>query len=216
MANRRPNRIKPNLGWVRRSDNVDLNLADCLNHHGDAFNSINYLHDKVHRAVSFRTSYLWNTLADDANGDLLLRVASIPVHFEFLTVVGGDCLAYLYEDVTVTDPGTPVTVRNQVRFSGLWPSDGASGSEGNTATVFVGPTFSGGDDLTNGGRFIQGGSGPQSGGGSGGSRQEDVLKLNTDYVIRHTNISGQPKIVEVRLYWYEHFLGLDPYNYLGE
>ncbi len=71
------------------------------------------------------------------------------------------------------------------------------------ATVTHTPTILTTGTQVNGTVFVPGGEKAQSGGGAGGFDNEFVLKLNTSYLMRITNISGQVKPMSILVSGYQ-------------
>jgi hypothetical protein len=137
-------------------------------------------------------------VANTASLEILIRTGStLSLHSVFATNVGGDSVAYLFEAPTVTVVGTTITPINNNRNS-------ANTAEG---LFYHTPTTTADGTPLNNGTFIPGGSGGNAVGGSAGSSIRDggeiILKPNTDYLVRITNISGAAKNISLTHLFYE-------------
>lgn len=148
-------------------------------------------HAQIHDGKAFFNSGL-NNVANAADFDILLKnPANNESHFRFNYSVGGAPMTIrVFENPTITDDGTGLTVFNVDRNS-VTP---------NNMTLFSGPTLS--DDGTEIECLLIAGA-RQEGGTGDTSLIEWELKANEDYVIRITNNAGGAQDVCHNLFWYE-------------
>lgn len=150
-------------------------------------------HHEIHEGDSYLVSYKSpdaSPIGDNATLIFVLTTSTERVHVIYDHACGGDSEFELYEGCTVTG-GTSMNYRNKNR----------NFPDGGTETVVRDPTVnSAGVLLEN--TFSPGGTGPQAGGGIGGTRNEWVLKPNTKYMFRVTNRSGGAQPVSLRVEGY--------------
>jgi len=156
--------------------------------------SINSVHDNIHKGLFFTGGHYIASLANDASLDLLIQNGATNTHMDFYESVGGDSIIMLYEGVTFSNAGTDVTVSNHNRKS---------------ANAFIGtithtPTITGLGNQINSTVFSAGGTGGNAQGGSfDGFSNEFVLKENTNYLLRATNVSGQARKASMKVSFYQ-------------
>lgn len=154
--------------------------------------SIDREHDETHKGNSFRVCNRADVL-DDGNIDLVLETGSKKCHLIFGANVEANADIDFMEGVVVTAAtGTELPVRNKNRSS----------SKLSTAIALLAPTITDLGTLIQP-LFVPGGSGGIPNGGAGQERLEWILKPNTKYLFRLTNISGQTKRFNEYLEWYE-------------
>lgn len=155
---------------------------------------IDVSHRKVHEGVNF-ASFLYNAaLGAAASLDLLIQVGALLYpHLIISAGAGGDADVFLYEGTTFSAAGAGVTAVNRDRSSATVA----------TATITSGPTIT----LVGTALFqhlLPGGSHPVNApGGSGETREEFILDVSTDYMVRLTNITGGAQAASVTIGWYE-------------
>ena len=103
--------------------------------------------------------------------------------------------AYFYEDTEATVNGTVVTPLNANRNTG---------KESATQIVFHGGTIVTTNATTLGHRHLGAELKRESFGGTGATRNEWVLRENTWYTLRVTELSGSDQDMLIQLEWYEH------------
>lgn len=151
-------------------------------------------HHRIHQGLMFGANFTVLDLADNADLDILVKVAAdMAMHMSAFGVSGGDATFFFYEDTVVSADGTPVPAINRNRFSPI-----VSG-----AAVFHTPTVTGLGTLLDD-HLIIGGVGPTLSTGSQGSLGlEWILKADTNYLFRVTNVSAAIQPAHVQLDWYE-------------
>ena len=157
-------------------------------------------HHEVHEGEYYGTGYLWTTVADNAEANLLI-VMNTPndLHCLVAGAIGGDAFAYVYEDPTFTDAptdyGTALVERNFNRNY----ADASQFDSFHTPTILAD-----GNNLVQ--QFIPGGAGPArfTGGGSASTREEIVLISGKIYLFRLTNKSGGAQPASIEVTGYEH------------
>ena len=134
-------------------------------------------------------------IADDETYEMFIIVGDeAEAHFTFMGACGGACEMELFENTTVSNPGTQLTVQNMRRS--------LHGINLNTTLAFEEPTLIAPGDLITG-RFVPGGSGPLASGGTAREGTEWPLKVDTNYLIRLTNRSGNAQPASILAQWYE-------------
>lgn len=138
------------------------------------------VHSKIHDGEFFTFSATSDVNAA-ASLEILISVpATHSVHARFLGNVTGNVTVLLTEGPTTSAAGVAATAQNR-RRSGTPPTA--------NVTITLGPTVTAdGTTLYDG--VIPAGAGPHGGGGSSGSFEEWILKPDTDYLIRITNITA--------------------------
>jgi hypothetical protein len=157
-----------------------------------------YEHHEVHEGNTFEASQKTaddSPLGDNNSYDMLLVTGNqADAHLTFEGACGGDADLFLYENTVVTDNGTKLKVQNMRRS--------LHGVNINTVQAYETPTITNvGDELSV--RFMPGGAGPQSVGGTGRTGTEWMLKSETYYLIRVTNRGGQGQPASIFAQWYE-------------
>ena len=148
-------------------------------------------HAQIHGGKAFFNSGL-NNIANAADFDILLKnPVNNESHFRFNFSVGGaPMVVRVFENPTITDDGTGLTVFNVNRNSVIT----------NKMTLFSGPTLS--DDGTELECLLIAGA-RQEGGTGNTSLIEWELKVNEDYLLRITNNAGGAQDVCHNIFWYE-------------
>jgi hypothetical protein len=151
---------------------------------------IDSTHQNIHDGIFFSSGVNDTALANGANLDALLRVAT-SAHIVITVAVGGDATFRGFRDAVASADGTPVLVVNRNFFS-----PNVAGS-----LVFEAPTLtSPGDQRAE--QLVIGGSGGQAAGGESTFFLEWLLSPG-DYLLRLTNDSGQVRRAQLLLDWYE-------------
>lgn len=150
-------------------------------------------HHEIHEGESYLVSYKSpdaSPIADNATLIFVLTTAADQVHVIYDYSAGGDSEFELYEGCVVTG-GTSMNYRNKNRnFPDAGGESVVRDPVVNNAGVLLEDTFS------------PGGTGPQSGGGIGGTRNEWILKPNTKYMFRATNRAGNSQPMSMRVEGY--------------
>lgn len=178
-------------------------IQDKENHKFDTYTnaviSITEPHALAHLGFVFHSARKHTGLADTASTDILVRVpAGTYPHFHRLrlSVGSGPVDINVYEGATITGVGTAMAMNNTNRNSTLTPN----------TLIYHTPTNS---DL---GTEIHTQWIPPTGAGVGmrdvgfanaESGEEWLLKPNTDYLIRITNLSGAAIDFLIEMLWYE-------------
>lgn len=171
---------------------------------GEHINSISWSHAHLHDGEVYEACYLEEDVANDGTVELLVNVPSGVAkepHMLFVVNCGGDAKVEVFEGSEPSGNGTEITPVNSRRSVDSNPDQ-------SVIEIYHTPTLaSSGEDgsaLYGTGKLVAGGTGPQSGGGSGGREVELILDRGLKYLLRVTNISGNTKNVGVELRWYEH------------
>lgn len=153
--------------------------------------SVDSVHHEVHDGEVFECSAYLESIADDENLDLQITTGARKVHTSFGAELGGDGTFSFHRSPTTSD-GTPVIAYNMEHSSAAVP----------ISTLVHSPTVSDtGTQIIK--FFLPGGSGPQAVGGTTRGNLERILKANTKYLFRLTNISGQAQPGSILLQFYE-------------
>jgi hypothetical protein len=156
--------------------------------------NIDYVHQKTHEGRFFSGGYYNAALADAGTLDILVQLGAVEtLHAIAQFSGGGDLTVDMYEGTTFSAAGTAFAMTNHNRSS----SKVFAGTTTHTPTVTgvgtaLGPTM-----------FVPGGAGGNSGGGSGGFEKEFILKINTVYLLRITNVSGLARKVFALIQGYQ-------------
>ena len=143
--------------------------------------TIDTIHQKVHEGRLFSGGYYNASVNNGATLDILFQTDATYIFHGIANVsVGGDATMQMFEGVTFSAAGTPITMSNHNRTSAKVLGGGA----------YHTPAITGTGNQMNGTIYIPGGSGGNSSGGKGGFEQEYVLAASTNYLLRITNVSG--------------------------
>jgi len=153
---------------------------------------IDSVHSEIHEGHFFECTAYDNSIDNAAAIDLLVVTGSRRCHIVFQGAVGGNSVAYLYENTTVSDNGAAVTIHNKYRNALMSPS----------VAVYSGPTITSVGVLLHS-SFLPGGTKSFAGGGQTRTESEWVLKPNANYLARMVNISGGAVPASIALEWYE-------------
>lgn len=180
------------MAVVRRefTDNYILNRL--LESETYAVKTIDYAHHEIHSGSSF---FVWDR-QDLSNGAVFDYTVITPnttkwAHFVLEAVSESEMCVQMYEDPTLSANGTAMVEYNKNRNS----------SKTATTQVLYTPT------VTSVGTTVifedQWGSGRKIGGGSRGV-EEWILKQDTKYLVRFTNLTTNANFLSVHFNWYEH------------
>jgi len=161
----------------------------------ETMQTIDYVHHEIHSGSTYHVSYLDIALANNGTIEFIISTGAKECHLIFEGTCGGNALLEFFEEPTTVAGGTAMAERNKNRVVG----DG-----GNTATVVRDPASIGGDETMLIDKVVPGGTGGNATGGTGGVRDEWVLNVNTDYLIRFTNVAGTAKPTALDAEFYEH------------
>lgn len=179
------------LGGTESGEAEDRNTRDEVT---NALLTIDIAHHEVHEGEYYRAGYS-ASVNNSASVDVLLQTAAKYCHVVLEANVAGAAQAYFYEAPTVSAAGTAMAEVNLNRPK--------SATETATMVVTHTPTVPsvGTTPIVNG-RYLPGGTGGNRP-GTQARAGEIILKLNTYYLFRITNISGQSAILNAVLEWYE-------------
>lgn len=157
--------------------------------------TIDSVHNEVHEGETFRAWYVVphaSPIADNAFVDIVITTGAKEVHIVFGFGLGGDAEFNLYRTPNFEADGTPLVPHNLKDAS----------SNVALSTISIDPTINNvGTEID--GEFLPGGSGGNAQGGAIRSGTEDILKINTFYLVRLTNRAGNAKQFSVEMQWYE-------------
>lgn len=160
----------------------------------NALTEISYEHYRIHQGEMYLGSFVTGSVANSGNVDLLISTLDTDkeCHAAWRVDIGGEAWVYLYENVTGSSNGVQISAPNMNRTSSNTPE----------TKIYTGPT------LTNLGirlsaEHINGGSGPQSAGGSVRTETEWILDARKLYAIRCNNVSGNTKNAGILIQFYE-------------
>lgn len=167
-----------------------------IDHDSEALVAIETDHARIHAGETF--FYVdYYTVANSGVLDFVLECGAKEVHYVF--GISSDMAGFTlstYEGVTVTDAtGSVLNVNNQNRESNNIP----------TAILKLNPTVQAitTELLLRRTKIGQGGAPSSRVGGSVSRGSEVVLKANTKYLLRITNLSTSNNDINVSMQWYE-------------
>jgi hypothetical protein len=154
---------------------------------------IDRAHHEIHAGVSYSLDFKLDLPGGD-NADILLITPNSDrwAHFLYEIEAEAEIDFGIYEGTTPNNNGTPVPAFNRDRNSTIAP----------TTLAYHTPTIASGNEGARI-RFRHEGSGKLIG-GSDRSAHEIILKQNTKYLIRVTNVTTSLNYIAIRLDWYEH------------
>lgn len=164
----------------------------CKDNTTNSIKTIDYAHHEIHDGSAFTASYKAD-IANSANLDLLIVTPDSTkyAHFTYVIEVELETDGLLYEGVTAT-AGSAVAAYNRNRNSLTEP----------TVVITSTPTA-----ITTGTTIIRSGhyGSGKTIGGNDRTVNELILKRNTKYLLRLTNVvTNASNYMSVRLNWYEH------------
>jgi hypothetical protein len=151
------------------------------------------IHERIHRGEVYSVNVFDQTLSNNNSLELLMVVGATAVHLRINMRAGGDAALYLYEDTTVSDPGTAEPSFNKNRRV----------TNPAQAVVTLGPTVIS-DGVLLESQLMPGGSGGISAGSQSSVFEEWILKPGSTYLSRFTNLSGVANATNLQLDFYEH------------
>jgi hypothetical protein len=180
-----------NQGLINKIDYIVGNSG--IDASTETLQTIDYAHHEIHSGSSFTASYQIEA-ANAANMDILMVTPDTTkeIHFIYEIDVEGEAQLYIYEAPTATAAANPIVAYNRNRIG--TPDDA-------TFVLTHTPTI-----ITTGSTIIRShhmGAGKSLGGGSR-SLHEFVLKRNTKYLFRITNLTVSANWFNTTLNWYEH------------
>jgi len=191
---------KQSMILITEGNLPNINVSKAFVEGGEHINTIPWEHALLHEKKRYLVGKYEDALGDDAAIDLAITTgADYAVHTVVLLGVGGDSLLQIYDDTTFdSNPGGSVLVPSNRSQE---PAVRAS-----TVTVLNDPTIDvlGSALIPGGGRFFPGGSAGVAQGTSGEGRDELIQPINTTFIYRLTNISGQARKTNLTLDFYEH------------
>jgi hypothetical protein len=178
---------KPSILYIMRKELPGRLTADSIS--GDLV-LIPHRHQNVHDAIAYTIDNFNTAVADASSLDTYINTTDKLIHLRFETQAGGDAVLHFYESPTVI-AGTALEVSNRNRTSGATTS----------VLAYTGGTVSSAG-LTLMTAFMPGGGGPLAAGGDAEAELEWLLKTDTYYLVRVTNVSGGNKRVHTQLHFY--------------
>lgn len=160
--------------------NEGINDGDVHIYNPLPVNSIEYAHYKTHEGKYFSGGYFTASLSDTSNLDLLIQINAESMHAQFTISASGDATIALYEGTVASVLGTSVNMSNHNRNS----------SHTFTGSVYISPTVTSTGNIINGIGYLVGGEKRSATGGNFGFANEFILKPNTKYLLRLTNIAA--------------------------
>lgn len=152
------------------------------------------VHSRVHEGRLFSGGYYTATLADNASLDMLIQVGSqTETHANILVICGGDALYSIYEGTIFSSQGSVINTSNHNRNS----------SKLLDAVITYNPVITSNGLQINGTTFLSGGQKTHASGGVWSLAEELILKANTSYLFRLTNISGLSKPANILFTGYQ-------------
>jgi len=150
-------------------------------------------HNRVHVGDMYSASHYFASIESAANAEILVKVGSNKeLHFLFSIGAGAEAVVYIFEDPTITDDGTILSIHNMNRNS----------SNTSDANAYYNPTTSAdGTQLCVG--LLPGAEKKNDMGGTIRHDTEWILDENTNYLIRVTNNGQGAEAVAIQLEWYE-------------
>ncbi len=151
-------------------------------------------HAMTHEGRAYGVGMLFESVADNANADLLIRLnGSIEMHVEMSGASTGAAWAYLFEAAVVTGSGTEVAAynRRRVNSQGLGGTFYHTPTLASTGTTIIATLLPGATNRKT------------SGGGTATGRVEWVLKSDTVYVMRMINKAGTGAMMSINADIYE-------------
>lgn len=150
--------------------------------------------DNIHKGIGFDVSGI-GTLANNASAIFMANVGSLPLHFNGFEVSAsaGATKIEIFESPTTTANGTAITPLNKNRSS----------TRTSLTSVYFNPTVSANGTLLATRQILSIGGGAHTEGGGTGISSEWVLKPNTKYIVKITNLSGSTITYASSFYYYE-------------
>ncbi len=185
---------------ITEGDLPNVDVSRVFVDKGEHLNVIPWEHVYLHMRKRYIVGKYEAALGDNAAIDLVITTgADYAVHIVPIVGIGGDALFQMYDDTALDSSpgGTAIVPVNRSQESVIRAS---------TASVLNDPSIDTlGDALVpGGGRFLPGGATGAAQGGSAEGRDEIIQPVNTTYVYRLTNISGQARKMNLLLDFYEH------------
>lgn len=144
----------------------------------------------IYHGNAYGVGYYNAAVANGSSIDLLVSCDDVPLSVQLKIAGGGDCLLNLYENPTISSPGTTLTAINLNRNS--TKTCGASVSHTPTVSSVGTLIYQ---------LYAPGGTGGNASGGDA-SFQRGILKKGEEYLFRLTNISGGTKPMQISLIYF--------------
>jgi len=160
---------------------------------------ITWGHQKVHDGNMFAGGHVFEAVADGGTATLYLKPSGTnEIHIMPLVSHGGDAFGYFRENVTMSDPGSAITLQNNNRNS-----DNTS-----TVSLYYSPTYgtaAGSYGTAIAGGYMAGGEGNPAAVTGGGQRatNEWILNPNYGYAFDVVNKAGAAKTINIGMRFYE-------------
>lgn len=168
-----------------------------VNRNIDKFTSIGFITRLCHTGEYYVASRIFTAVANGSSADIVITTGNKYAHFSMLGKIGGDGRFFLYEAPNITG-GTALSLQNVNRTL----------ANNNTSSLVYSPTVNSvGTQIHS--TIIPGGSGRARAriGGTDSSLIRDgaeiILKLNSTYLLRVTNVSGGAEDISLSVGLYE-------------
>lgn len=158
------------------------------------FSTIDVAHRKIHEGNAYVHHQANSSVADGAFLEFVVRTGSDELlHSTFAAQAGGDTFFELFDLTTGSLHAVAGSVSPMNRKFTI--ADNA------VTAIFTTPSVEavGERKIIS---LIAGGTGGNAGGGSGEQRDEHILKPDTDYLLRATNIAGAGKAISLQIDFY--------------
>jgi hypothetical protein len=159
--------------------------------------TIDAAHKEIHEGETFEAWYRvpnGSTIANNGTLDMIISTGAKELHIVEAIAFGGDCELDVYVDGTYSG-GTSFTPIN-LKHSSSEVSTASVSTQATAITVSAVGTLKDED-------LFFGGTGGNARGGAIRADTEIIWKINSDYLIRLTNRSGQAQRFMIKLQWYE-------------
>ena len=157
--------------------------------------TIDIVHKRIHQGLLYSSGFYTSSLADNGEINILIKIGATTTHFNYIASCGGDFITQIFKIPTYSNVGTAIGAENHSQVS-------TNTFNGN---VYHTPTLTGNGTQLNGTVFFAGGNGGNSTGSTETAfTSEFVLKTNTDYLVKITNVSGQAKKASITTTYYQY------------
>lgn len=175
--------------WIGGLSGTAVTVDDITNN----LSTIDTVHHEVHEGETFQSCFVTGSVADNGLFEMVLSTTGTlkEGHLTWLQAYGGDSETYLYEGITGSAYGIPVTEPNMNRNS----------DETAEIEAFTGPTITALGTLLHC-SFIPGGTGGNASGGQARQDTEWILRPGIRYLIRGIARTNT-KIGSIVAQWYE-------------
>ena len=175
------------MGYIAGESGIDAST--------ESLQTVDYPHHEIHSGSSFTYADTHVVPKNTVAPDHLIVTPDTDKYAHFVLAIGasaGSVKLEVFEDTVVSDNGDVEPLFNRNRNSATL----------NTTVLYEDPTVT-----TTGTRIIQatfGSRDKKSAGGDGRGTQEWMLKRNTKYLIRVTELDVANTTVNLEFDWYEH------------